>query len=201
MMYDTVNPLARPSYVTQIVSVYRLAFGGKPWNEGYLCPRCQAVVALEHRDAICPVCRANGRSVLLVEYWPVSKVTLDFYAEMEKPGALCAVAHEMDCVFAFAWGYLVRAGQELDVHLEAEGLHNVLEGDFFYLDECAVHPAAQGQGMGKNLVRYIFGQQPQKKVLLRTMDNSRMCSLIKHMGGEIMQKISRDRVIMQLRVR
>ena len=67
---------------------------------------------------------------------------------------------------------------------------------FFYLDETAVMPSHQGRGVGRALLQGIF--QERKRVLLRTLNNSSMCSLAKKFGGEIVQYIDRERVIMTI---
>jgi len=184
--------------VEAIASVYQQSFGGEPWNEGYLCPVCEKVFGRTPSVKICSACAEQSQAVLVVEYWPMSKVISDFYREMRKPNPICVVAHSDEEVIGFAWGYRVFANTDLDKHLDAPNLHQSLHGDFFYLDECALVPASQGKGIGKLLVSYIFREQRQRQILLRTMNNSRMCNLIKHMGGEILQHISRGRVIMRL---
>ncbi|MBL7058251.1 GNAT family N-acetyltransferase [Patescibacteria group bacterium] len=117
---------------------------------------------------------------------------------MMKPDPVCVIAQSDEGVVGFAWGYQVSASPELDEHLDAPNLHRSLNGDFFYLDECALVPAYQGKGIGKLLVSHIFCEQQQGQILLRTMSDSRMYNLIKHMKGETVQHISRERVIMKL---
>ncbi len=195
-----IDPFDQPSVVEAIASVYQQSFGGEPWNEGYLCPICGGVFASTPILKICPRCIEESRNVLVTEYWPMNKIISDFYREMRKPNAICVVApSDSDTtIVGFAWGYRVSANVDLDDHLEAPGLHQSLHGDFFYLDECALTPSHQGRGVGKLLVNQIFHEQQHGRVLLRTMDSSRMCNLIKNMGGKIIQNISRSRVIMQL---
>lgn len=193
-----INPFEQPKMVEAIAAVYQQSFGGEPWNEGYLCPLCESVFALPSSFKTCPNCAKRSISVLLVEYWPISKVVSDFYREMRKPNPICIVAQSDEQIIGFAWGYQISANQDLDNHLEAPSLHKSLHGDFFYLDECALMPSHQGKGVGKLLVKEIFRQQQQGRALLRTMNDSRMCNLIKNMDGQIIQPISRNRVIMQL---
>lgn len=196
-------------YSWGIVRVYQQAFGGDPWNEGYKCQNkdCDGVFPLSIGVVDCPTCAAGLKTSKLVEYWPKEQVCADFNAEMAKAGAICVVAADtssMRCgpdVHGFAWGYDVTTSTELDNKLEAPGLSDLVSGTFFYLDECAVSPSYQGDGLGKQLVACIFKEQPHSEVLLRTLDNSRMCRLIKHMGGETLLNISRGRVIMKLKVR
>ena len=184
--------------VKKIASVYQQSFGGEPWNEGYLCPLCESVFARTPVLNTCPKCAEQFMKILVVEYWPMNKVILDFYHEMKKPNPICLVAQSDSKVVGFAWGYQISAHQDLDSHLDAPDLHRLLHGDFFYLDECALTPHYQGRGIGKLLVNQIFHEQREGRVLLRTMNESRMCNLIKNMGGEVVQHISRNRVIMQL---
>lgn len=192
--------------VRGLVRVYQEAFGGEPWNEGYKCPLCEAIFPLSFTETICPPCRSNdNKQIELVEYWPAEQVMADFYAEMAKPGAICVV----DCgqagpdwpVRGFAWGYDLTVGPATEQKLESPGLSDLVTGTFFYLDECAVLPSYQSQGRGKVLLGAIFSQQPHRLILLRTLMDSRMCRMIQRMGGEIVQHISRNRVIMQLQVK
>ncbi len=198
MRINIVEPFKQLALVEAITSVYQQSFGGEPWNEGWLCPVCEKVFALSHSDKTCPECSKHSRTVLLVEYWPRNKVVSDFYHEMQKPDPICVVAQSDEKVVGFAWGYRVCVSPDLGQQLDAPDLHLSLKGDFFYLDECAVVPSCQGTGVGKLLVGYILEVQQQSQVLLRTMNDSRMCSLIKNMGGEIVQHISRGRVIIRL---
>ncbi len=193
-----INPFEQPQIVGAIASVYQQSFGGEPWNEGFLCPVCESVFARTPVLNTCPKCAEQSRNVLMIECWPTNKVVSDFYREMRKPNPICVVAQSDKEIVGFAWGYEVSASADLDHHLDAPGLHRSLHGDFFYLDECALMPSHQGKGIGKSLVKQVFSEQQQGSVLLRTMDNSRMCNLTKNMGGKIVQYISRSRVIMQL---
>jgi GNAT superfamily N-acetyltransferase len=198
MQIIRINPFEQPETVEAVAAVYQESFGGEPWNEGYLCPVCERVFARTSGMRICPACREQSRTVLVVERWPMSTIISDFYREMEKPDSICAIAQSDGQVIGFSWGYRISADPDLDRHLDAPDLHKSLQGDFFYLDECALMPSWQGRGIGKLLVNYILCEQRQKWVLLRTMNDSRMCNLIKHMGGEIIQYISRRRIIMKL---
>ena len=188
--------LTYPEVIPGIVYVYQQAFGGEPWNEGYLCPVCETAVALADGPKECPECAKLGRSVIMVEYWPESKVVSDYYREMMRPGSLCVIARDNKETIGFAWGYKVSVTPELDKHLEAPELHTLIDGDFFYLDECAVVPQHQGKGFGALLMERVRGTS--RRILLRTMDGSRMCRLVTRMGGKIVQHISRGRVIMVL---
>ncbi len=195
-----VRPFAQSQMVAKIAEVYQQAFGDKPWNEGLICPICGSLFSRNLFSEICPKCVVQSKEVLLVEYWPMSKIINDFYQEMNKPLSVCIVALIGKDVIGFAWGYQVNVNLELEVNLEAPGLHRLLcePVSYFYLDECAVLPTYQGRGLGKLLVKNILRQQALSRVILRTMDDSRMCDLIKKMGGKIVQNVSRNRVIMQL---
>lgn len=184
--------------VASIASIYQQAFGGEPWNEGYLCPVCEKSFALKVRIETCPECEKEARTVLVVKYWPTSKVISDFYHEMKKPDSVCVVATEESKIIGFAWGYRVTSGVKLDKYLDAPGLHKKAKGDFFYLDECALTPNQQGKGIGKSLTKQIFREQHQEQVILRTKAGSRMHTLVGHLGGEVIQHISRERVVMKL---
>jgi GNAT superfamily N-acetyltransferase len=198
MEITTINPFEQSQMVEAIASVYQQSFGGEPWNEGYVCPVCEKMFALKLGVKTCPACTEKSQTVLVVEYWPMHKIITDFYREMRKPDPICVVARSNEEVVGFAWGYRVSANPDLDEHLDAQNLHQSLHGDFFYLDECALVPACQGKGVGKLLVSHILREQRQRQIILRTMDDSRMCHLIKHLGGEILQSISRERCIMRL---
>lgn len=198
MKISRISPFKQPEMIEAIALIYQQSFGGEPWNEGYLCPVCERVFPQTPSIKTCPVCAEQTDSVLVVEYWPKDKVISGFYLDMKKPDPICIVAKSDEQVIGFAWGYRVSANPELDVHFEAPNLHQSLQGDFFYLEECALRSDCQGRGIGKLLVSHIFREQQQGQALLITMNDSRMCNLTKHMGGEIVQHISRGRVIMKL---
>lgn len=193
-----IDPFRQPEMVQAVAIAYQQSFGGEPWNEGYLCPVCEKVFSRTLNIKMCSICARQSETVLVVEYWPISKIISDFYREMKKPYPICVVTQSNEEVIGFAWGYRVSVNPALDEHLDAPNLHPALCGDFFYLDECAVVPFYQGKGIGKLLVDYIVRKQQQEQVILRTMDNSRMFRIIKKMGGETIQNISRGRVIMKL---
>ncbi|MFH1145856.1 MAG: GNAT family N-acetyltransferase [bacterium] len=198
MQIIKINPFTQPKVIEVIASVYQQSFGGEPWNEGYLCPVCEKVFARASNIKTCSACAEQSQIVLVVEYWPMSKVISNFYREMGKPDAICVVVQSDERIVGFAWGYRVSVNSDLDIHLDAPNLHRSLHGDLFYLSECALTPFYQGRGIGKLLVSHIFHEQQQKQFLLRTMNDSRMYNLIKHMGGETIQHISHGRVIMKL---
>jgi ribosomal protein S18 acetylase RimI-like enzyme len=135
------------------------------------------------------------------ESWSIDTIISDFKREMIKPGATYVVAEMKNRVIGFAWGYTVSSNNpDLDVHLDAPGLHGQLglDSDYFYLDECAVLPEHQGNGVGKQLVSAILAAQQHTEVLLRTKDGSPMYHLITRMGGGTIQHISEERVIMRV---
>ncbi len=198
MEIKKIKPFTQMEIVTEIVSLYQETFGSSPWNEGYKCPVCGLIASLSYQSKICPACLEQDRRILMIEYWPKSKIISDFYSEMRKPKALCLVAQEKNKLIGFAWGYEVMLNQEFAIYLEAFSIHEILSGKFFYLDEVAVGPRYQGHGVGKKIIKQIFAEQTQPKILLRTLDNSQMFNLIKHLGGEIILNISRERVIMAL---
>lgn len=197
MYIRAINPLRDVDAVENIASIYREAFGNDPWNEGYVCPICETVFPLSYRDATCSLCAQKSFNVLVAEYWPISKVVSDFYHEMRKPDPVCVVLRD-EVIIGFAWGYTVQIDRDLGVHLEAPGLHERIDGTFFYLDECAIAPPYQMRGLGKMLIQRIHQEQRVGRMLLRTLNNSRMCTLVTHIGGAIVQNISRERVVMTL---
>lgn len=195
---ERINPFKQADSVSAIVQAYQKTFGQAPWNEGYKCPVCEETVSLIKKTDYCPSCLKQGKSVIMVEYWPKNKVITDFYQEMSKPESLCLIAKFGDDVVGFAWGYEVFINHTIDEYLEAPGLHELVSGDFFYLDEVAVLPEFQGKGIGRNLIKQLFENQPHKKIILRTLEKSQMSNLINSMEGKIILPISRDRVIMSL---
>ena len=196
MKIEVINPFQQHKVVENVVSVYQKVFGGEPWKEGYKCPICEKEVPLDFKGGICPVCEGAGKSVLLIESWPTSKVVSDFYREMGKPEALCLVAKEKKDVVGFAWGYKINITHETDTYLDAPGVHKLVTGEVFYLDEVAVLQEYQGKGIGKNLTREIFSDQKHKTILLRTLMDSPMFYLTRNIGGKVILNISRGRVIM-----
>jgi GNAT superfamily N-acetyltransferase len=195
-----INPSRDVAEVETIVSIYKRAFGSVPWNEGFRCPVCKTTFPLSHHTESCTECEKQSCQILLAEYWPISTIIADFYREMAKPEPVCITAEDDGETLGFAWGYRVTASTDLSEKLEAPDLHTRIEGDFSYLDECAVEPIYQGRGAGKALVRGFVSTQSRDRILLRTLLHSRMHSLITHMGGTDVVRISRDRVIMTLPV-
>ena len=194
-----INPFGDFVAVKAIVKIYQQAFGAEPWNEAYVCPVCKTIVPARPILEFCPECAEFGQKILLTEYWPTSKVISDFYSEMMNADAICVVVRIGKKIIGFAWGYKLAANPDIDQKLEAPGLNNLLDGGYyFYLDECAVAPAYQGQGFGKALSKYIFQEEGLKQILLRTKKDSRMYKITEGLGGEVLQNISRERVIMKL---
>jgi ribosomal protein S18 acetylase RimI-like enzyme len=137
--------------------------------------------------------------VLLVEYWPTSKVISDFYREMKKPEALCLVAKNDDGkVVGFIWGYKIVVGDHIDDYLEAPGLSRLVSGEFFYLDDAAVLPEYQRKGIGKNLIAHMLQMRPRKNILARTLDQSQMFRILTDFNGKTVLRITRNRVIMAI---
>ncbi len=199
---EVLNPFAGSIDVVKIAEVYQKAFRSDPWNEGYLCPVCKDIIADDgYLKAYCKRCQdSDGRLVRLIEYWPISKILTDFYQEMLKPEAECLIMKHKNDVIAFIWGYEVKSDKSIDKYLEAPGLHRLIKGDFLYLDECAVAPEWQGGGCGKALVAFFLrkAKKSKKSVLLRTMKGGVMHRIIEKFGGEIVQEISRGRIIMKI---
>lgn len=197
MKIEKIDP-ACPETAAKIASVYKTTFGSEPWNEGWVCPSCQTIFPLAHPAENCPACASQGNSILLREYWPLPKIVSDFQTEMAKPKSLCLVAVSGTEIVGFAWGYEIIVDPETDRYLEAPGLHQIASGAYFYLDEAAILPPYQGQGIGSKIIRRIFAEQEQNSILLRTLKNSRMFRIIQKMDGRPTLSISRDRVIMTL---
>ncbi|MCX6797964.1 MAG: GNAT family N-acetyltransferase [Candidatus Falkowbacteria bacterium] len=198
MKIEKIDPFRQVELVGAIILAYQQTFGQAPWNEGYKCPICNLTLSLNERQTCCPDCLNKGKSVLMVKYWPTSKVLSDFYQEMSKPDSLCLVAKGDEEILGFSWGYQISINPEIDAHLEAPGLHKLVSGNYFYLDEVAVLPQYQGKGIGRNLIKQLFENQPYKRIILRTLKESQMSNLIISMAGEIILPISRDRVIMSV---
>lgn len=193
-----VEPFSDHEAVRGIVAVYQRTFGGEPWNEGYICPVCGDAFPLAETCALCPSCTGRGSSVLLVDHWPTSKVISDFYREMMKPEALCLAAKDGDKVVGFIWGYRMVVDEHIDDYLEAPGLSRLLRGEFFYLDDAAVVPEYQFQGIGKKLVARMLHAQPEKRILARTLDQSRMFRILTDFNGKTVLDITKNRVIMAI---
>jgi GNAT superfamily N-acetyltransferase len=191
-----IEPFSDPETVRGIVAAYQRTFGGEPWNEGYVCPVCGDSFPLTQAGGPCLSCSARGTSVLLDEYWPASKVTSDFNREMGKPEALCLVAKDEDAIVGFIWGYRIVIGDHVDDYLESPGLSQLVSGPFFYLDDAAVIPEYQCQGIGKKLVAQMLRIQPEKNILARTLDGCRMFRILTDFRGETVLHITRNRVIM-----
>ena len=193
-----IEPFSDMETVHGIVEAYQRTFGGEPWNEGYVCPICGDIFPLTKAGGDCPSCAARGKSVPLDEYWPTDKVASDFHCEMEKPEATCLVAKDNGMVVGFIWGYRIVVGEQLDDHLESPGLSRLITGPFFYLDDAAVIPEYQFRGIGKKLVAQMLGIQPEKNVLGRTLDGSRMFRILTDFNGKTVLHITRNRVIMTI---
>ena len=200
-----LEPFSQPDDVMGIALVYQKAFGGNPWNEGYVCPVCKTTFADDRSLwGYCTHCRDNiGYLVKTLRCWPIHKILTDFYQEMLKPGAVCLTMKNKCGIIAFAWGYEVEVDTSLDKYLEAPALSKLIKGSFLYLDECAVLPDWQGKGCGKALMEVFIGKakETQYNVLLRTMKNSVMHKMVVKLGGKVVQDISRKRVIMLIGVK
>jgi len=200
MNITAMDPFEDSGTVLAIAKVYRQAFGYEPWEEGYKCPVCNRTFDLSYTGSTCPWCINTGKSVLLVEYWPINQVVSDFYGEMRKTGAICLVAYEDSSLVGFAWGYQVVVDQKLAQHLEAPSLERSVSGCAFYLDETAVLPKYQKRGIGTELVHRIFVARSEPTLLLRTLRGSPMHHLVEEMGGRIVFGISRGRVMMEIKL-
>lgn len=195
---EKIDAFRQTELVNAVALAYQQAFGQAPWNEGYQCPICQKTIALGGEKIYCPSCLEKGDKVFLAEYWPIDKILSDFYREMSKPNSLCLVAMLGGEVIGFTWGYQISIDKAIDDYLEAPGLHQLVAGNFFYLDEVAVLPQYQGRGIGRNLINQLFENQPFQKIILRTLKDSQMSNLVNSMQGETVLQISRDRIIMSL---
>lgn len=181
-----------------IAKAYQQTFAGYPWFEGYKCPECGEGFPLTHTEKTCTKCSSPGKPVLLIDYWLTDTIISDFNREMTKHGAICIVAKLDEKIIGFTWGYNVQSNLELDSHLDAPDLHQRHRGEYFYLDEVAVVPDYQKKGIGKKLVTRIIGRQAHEQILLRTKEEGPMFNLVIKMGGQVIQRISRDRVIMKI---
>lgn len=198
MLIRKVHVLSEPLTVREIAKVYQNTFGEDPWNEGYVCPNCGMSFPLSSNLTVCPGCLVKRDEVYcLVDYWPISKIITDYYAENSKDGALCLVAESEGKIIGFVWGYAVQTNVEFANKIEAPAL-TVDNHKVFYLDECAVLPEFQRRGVGKALVVEILKNQQFDVMILRTLEGSQMQSLVESLGGEVILSISNNRVIMRL---
>lgn len=204
MKIREVIPFKDVETVAQIAIVYQQAFGNAPWNEGYKCPICETVVPLSCIDPVCPECLKKANFIKMIEYWPISKVISDFYTEMTKPNSFCLAIQE-EQVIGFVWGYRLEAIPAVALYLEAPGVDEIIKKDclggkknFLYIDEMAISPKYQGQGLGYRLMEDVLFRYPSEMLYLRTLENSAMFKLVTKMGGRTILKISKGRVIMRI---
>ena len=134
----------------------------------------------------------------MVPYWPTERVLCDFYKEMSKREAACFVAKDGEAVVGFAWGYEIEMDASMDEHLDAPGLHILRQGVFPYLDEVAVSLPYRQRGIGELLVRAFRHRQAGRSILLRTKSGSPMSRLVTKLGGSILLRISRERIIAEI---
>ncbi|MEI6316407.1 MAG: GNAT family N-acetyltransferase [bacterium] len=186
--------LSDQNIIKQIAVCYQKTFGEHPWHEGYRCPKCNKSFSLMCAKKLCDHCNHE-----LVLYWPLDKIETDFMYEMTKDNAICYVAKMNDEIIGFAWGYQVILNQEFDLYVNAPGLSMQFENrNFFYLDEIGIIPNCQCKGIGKKLAFEIFNSQSYN-VLLRTLNNTQMSSMIERMGGEnIFNLPDSQKIIMKL---
>jgi GNAT superfamily N-acetyltransferase len=198
IIIQQVEPFSDSETVRGIVAAYQRTFGGEPWNEGYICPVCGDAFPSAKTEVLCPSCAKQGKSVLLVDYWPASKITSDFYREMGKPEAFCLAAKDGESIVGFVWGYRMVVDEHIDDYLESPGLSRLISGTFFYLDDVAVVPEYQFRGIGKRLVARTLQERSQKNILARTLDGSRMFRILTGFNGKTVLHITRNRVIMAI---
>ncbi len=195
MKIERIDPFAQTNKVLDLISVYQQAFGRHPWYEGYVCPVCKRTYGL-CQEKICTTCIKQNKTVLLVEYWPFNTVVTNYYTDMSKNDSISLIALKSDDVTGFAWGFQIEINNELEALIDAKGLGRIVQGQFFYLAECAVLPDKQNKGMGRRILDRLFKIQKYDQVLLRTLQGSVMQHLIEKMGGRIIQNITQNRVIM-----
>jgi GNAT superfamily N-acetyltransferase len=193
-----VKVLSEPFTVWEIAGVYQTAFAHEPWLEGYRCPLCNSVFGFTAHLSLCPNCRKEDMLINLIEYWPISRVITDFYTENTKENAICLVAEEDGSAVGFAWRYRFDISPSTEVKISATGLSKIYMRSVFYLDECAVLPKLQGQGIGKTLIQEILKKQPYDIMILRTLEGSLMQKLIEGLGGEYILPVSEGRIIMKI---
>lgn len=189
-----IDPKKEPLAILEIVKAYKLAFASDPWNEGYVCPSCEANFPLTEKAKVCPKCF----SAPLVEYWPTAKVVTDFYQEASKPNFICLALSMKSRIIGFTWGYSIIINKDSAKKLDAPGLEKLITDKFFYIDEVAIIPSRQGHGLGRKLFESLLKNIKNEKIILRTKNNSIMSNLTKQFGGEIIKKISNKRVIIKL---
>ncbi len=132
------------------------------------------------------------------ETWEPSQVIADFRREMSRPAAFCTVAQSAGRVIGFAWGYDVIPSERLSESLAAPRLEQRIAGTHCYLDELAVLTERQSQGIGKKLLRDVLAHRGERPLLLRTKEHSWMRALVESHTGDILMRISQERVIMRI---
>lgn len=188
------NALRDVSTVSSIVSLYQNIFGHEPWGEGYRCPVCNARYERSHKGRTCEACEPRY-IILLVEYWPRSRVLENFYTEMVKPQATCLLAKSEEGIVGFAWGYTILMSEEESLRLEAPGLHHKFYKDFFYIDEVALTSVYRGKGIGTHLVSALADSR-KLDIMWRVLRDSPAHKIMQKMGGSVVQDLSDGRVLM-----
>lgn len=193
---DSFTAQTAATRVATAIENYIKAYEGPPWNEKYLCTACNANYGTDMMEPHCPACAETGAHVLLQPFWTKEGVRADFDREMSKQGAIGLIGSLEGTDYAVSWGYQHTVTEDTDRHLDAPGVSSKLWGSYFYLDEIAVAPCAQGKGLGSAIMNVMVRINSRQRMLLRTKHGSRMHRIAERAGGKIIAYISRERIIM-----
>ncbi len=194
MQIQRLNVEQDPSAARAIATVYQRAFAGPPWFEEFKCPSCSANFAGDM--TVCPKCLQNGKHIPLVEYWTQTSILSDLFLHMRRPSAVLLVAIEQEEIVGFSWAYGYDCGEQFVSTLDAMDSGSKIAQQGTYLDECAIDPRYQGRGIGSKLFTAMC-DIVRTDILMRTMrDNSPMFRIASELGFEVIEEISRGRVIM-----
>jgi hypothetical protein len=195
---EEVNPFENVGILLQVLDVYIETFGNEPWNEGFECTVCKSLFPLKYEKTFCEKCfQEKNVETILNPFWTREKVLEDLKKEMSYKGAEFYGVFFGGKVVGLSWGYLLEISRKNAEEIQAPGLEEFLKRNFFYIDECAILPEFQNRGIGNTLLKGIISGVKSNSIL-RTLDNSPMCKLVKSLGGEVVMNISMGRVIMKV---
>lgn len=148
-----------------MAEVYKLAFGGKPWYERYLCKGTDECGFL--KDAFCPKCQSDKT---VTEAYPTEWLVKEYFEEMlstfvpgilgilqlgeETPGFTTGGFSTLNTLISKKYGkraetVLASIARMADVKPETL---------VFYDNETCINPLNQGQGLGPKLSEYRISE-------------------------------------------